>query len=427
MEKRPRLGVLYQFFHPDDVVSARIFSDLCVDLHRLGWDVTAWPCNLSCHDSKVRYPMAEEWEGVAIRRVWRPAFRQASKFGRAFNALWMLVAWCVVLLRERSKRFDVLVLGTDPIFGILLAPVIRTLLPYVRIVHWCFDLYPEYAIAEGMIRADSWLVRGLRRVLPGAYASCDLVVDLGQCMRNRLDAYGHSCRRATLTPWALSTPSAIMRPDPTTRRGLFGDNALGLLYSGNFGRPHSHSELVNLARRLRGSGVHFSFGVRGSRSDELHQAVRPEDANVSFADFVPEAALANRLAAADIHMASLRPEYTGLAVPSKFFGSLASGRPVIFAGSSESALAQWIEEHKVGWVLNERTQDHVAAQLLDLKSSPDRLRELQQHCFDVYHDRFSRAALSTKWDQELRDLLLSKAARRRADKDGSRAAAIRSH
>jgi colanic acid biosynthesis glycosyl transferase WcaI len=404
MPKRPQVGVLYQFFHPDDVVSARIFSDLAADLSRRGWAVTAWPCNLACHDSRARYRRAEEWEGVAIRRIWRPALRQTSKFGRAFNASWMIAAWCLTLLAARPRP-DILVIGTDPIFGILVAPVLRRLLPRIRIVHWCFDLYPEYAIAEGMIRSDSRLVRALRRVLPGAYASCDLVADLGRCMRSRLDAYGYAGRKVTLTPWALATPPAVERPDPVTRRELFGDSGLGLLYSGNLGRPHAYADLLALARRLRGCGVQFSFGIRGSRSEELRGAVVPEDRNVSFAGFAPESALAKRLTAADIHMVSLRPEYTGLAVPSKFFGSLASGRPVIFSGSTESAQAQWIAEHKIGWVLNEGTREQVAADLLELKREPQKLHALQQRCFDVYHRCFSREFMVEEWDRELRALM----------------------
>ena len=407
MEKRPRIGVLYHFFHPDDVVSARIFSEFCADLCQRGWEVSAWPCNRVCHDAIHSYPLTEEWQGVTIRRIWRPAFRQASALGRFLNAAWMLAAWCVKLLGDRRNRPNVLVIGTDPVFGILIAPVVRKLLPDIRIVHWCFDLYPEYAIAEGMFRADSWLIRGLKRILPTAYASCDLVADLGICMRSRLADYGHTCRKTTLTPWALAEPPAVERPDPVTRHELFGKNPLGLLYSGNFGRPHSYADLLSLARRLRGSGIHFAFGVRGSRSEELRQAVQPEDTNVSFAGFAPEAALVKRLAAADIHVVSLRPEYTGLAVPSKFFGSLASGRPVIFSGTNDSAQAQWIEEFKIGWVLNERTQERVAAELLELRSRPEKLQELQQHCFHVYHKHFSRNSVLDEWDRELRALVSS--------------------
>src|SRR5262249_36777308 len=161
------------------------------------------------------------------------------------------------------------------------------------------------------------------------------------CMRDRLEWYGHAARKVTLVPWALDEPAEPERPDSGTRRELFGEAPLGLLYSGNFGRAHSFAEFLDLGRRLRGSRVRLWFGVRGNRAAELRRAVGPEDENVGFAGFAPEAALGKRLAAADIHLVSLRPEWTGLVVPSKFFGSLAAGRPVLFAGSRDAAIARW--------------------------------------------------------------------------------------
>jgi len=41
----PRLLVCYHFFHPDDVVSAQMFSDLAAEQVRRGWDVTALASN----------------------------------------------------------------------------------------------------------------------------------------------------------------------------------------------------------------------------------------------------------------------------------------------------------------------------------------------------------------------------------------------
>jgi len=47
----------------------------------------------------------------------------------------------------------------------------------------------------------------------------------------------------------------------------------------------------------------------------------------------------------------LSPSYTGAVVPSKFFGALAAGRPVLFEGSVDCSIARWIKEHRIGWVL----------------------------------------------------------------------------
>src|SRR5438132_7830960 len=199
-------------------------------------------------------------------------------------------------------------------------------------------------------------------------------------MRTRWETYVHSCRKVTLVPWALSEPEDVLPPDRETRSQLFGQSAIGVLYSGNFGRAHSYEELLQLARLLRGESIHFCFGVRGNRVDELRAAVRPDDRNVGFAGFAPESELAERLTAADIHLVSLRPSWTGVVVPSKFFGSLAAGRPVIFAGDEDSAIARWIVAHQVGWVLGRDCLPRVAGELRRLVDEPEALRALQMRC-----------------------------------------------
>jgi glycosyltransferase involved in cell wall biosynthesis len=408
---RPRVAVLYHYFYPDDVVSARHYGDLCQGLAERGWRVESWPCNRGCRDESVTYPLRDDWEGIAIRRVWRPGLRQASGVGRVVNAAWMLASWCrrAVFL---DRPPDVLVIGTDPILSVLTALVVRKLRPAVKIAHWCFDLYPEGLIADGMLREDGCAVRVIRRLLKSAYRSCDLMVDLGGCMRDRLEPYGHAGRKATLVPWALAEPAEVEPADPEARRELFGDGRLGLLYSGNFGRAHSFAEILGLARRLRGDGVRFCFGVRGNRAEELRAAVRPDDRNVSLAPFAPEATLTRRLTAADIHLVSLRKEWTGSVVPSKFFGALAAGRPVIFAGGRDAAIARWIAEHKVGWVLDDRSEEATAAELRRLAAEPERLAALQEHCHRVYQRHFCRQHTLDAWDRELREMLPGAGARR---------------
>jgi colanic acid biosynthesis glycosyl transferase WcaI len=402
--RKRRVAVLYHYFYPDDVVSARHFEELCLGLAERGWQVEVLPCNRGCRDESQTYPDREDWQGIAIRRVWRPRFRQSSALGRILNAAWMLLSWSGIALRPRDRLPDVLLIGTDPIFSVLVALIVRFLRPSVRIAHWCFDLYPESAVAEGLFPSKGLLAGTLHWLLRRAYASCDLVADLGGCMKRRLEAYGPA-RRATLVPWALAEPDDVPAPDPVVRSELFGAAPLALLYSGNFGRAHSADGFLELARKLRNDGVQFSFGVRGNRAAELQSSIRSDDGNVSLAGFAPESQLVHRLSAADIHLVSLRPDWTGLVVPSKFFGALAAGRPVIFAGSRDSAIAGWIEEYGVGWVLDLASIDHVAADLRLLASDRSRLESLQSRCLDVYHRQFARRHITDCWHQELSQLL----------------------
>lgn len=100
-----------------------------------------------------------------------------------------------------------------------------------------------------------------------------------------------------------------------------------------------------------------------------------------------------------------------MVVPSKFFGSLAAGRPVVFAGSPDAAIAVWIRELGVGWVLTPDTVESVAADLRALADDPARLAALQRHCHAVYHAHFSWRVVMDGWDRELRGLLPRRAGR----------------
>jgi colanic acid biosynthesis glycosyl transferase WcaI len=401
----PSALVYYHYFYPDDVVSAIHFGDLCAGLVERGWDVTVMPSIRGCRDESLQYPARSEWKGVAIRRIWRPAFRQASALGRLLNIVWMISRWSLAALSPRLRP-DVLIIGTDPILSVLVARAWRLFKPRTKIVHWCFDLYPEAALAAGMMAPERFLARTIKASMKGAYAKCDLIVDIGSCMRDRIRAYGPTGRMVTLIPWALEEPDAVMPSASGERVALFGKARLALMYSGNFGRAHSYEDILELARTLRGTDVHVTFNARGNCLDALKGAVTAEDSNISFAAFASIEALRDRLAAPDIHIVSLKDSWTGTVIPSKFFGALAIGRPVLFFGSPSCAVAEWIEQYQIGWVVAPGKAKEVAGRLCALLEKPEEMRELRERCYRVYNERFNKRIMLNRWHEELTDLLI---------------------
>jgi glycosyltransferase involved in cell wall biosynthesis len=224
-------------------------------------------------------------------------------------------------------------------------------------------------------------------------------------MRARLIRYNTAAKFVTLTPWALAEPQTPLQTNFEERGRLFGDAALALMYSGNFGRAHSHGEVLELAHALRAQKIKLVFSVRGTRERALREVVRAKDDNVSFCDFASADSLERRLSAADIHVVSLRSDWTGIVVPSKFFGAIAAGRPVLFAGSSESAVAKWIDLHKLGWVLTADNVGKIADEITAYMAQPKESSRMRQHCHDVYRAYFSKDKILDSFDQELRQLV----------------------
>ncbi len=400
----PKVYVFYHFFYPDDVVSSIHISDLCSGLADSGWEVTVFPSTRGCRNESNTYPHIENWNGVKIRRIWRPAWKQASGAGRILNAVYMIFRWAL-MAPQNKHRPDVIIIGTDPVLSILIALVWRYFQPSIRIAHWCFDLYPEAAYADGALDPKGLAARVLRRILQIAYGKCDLVVDIGHCMRDHLLSYEPSLRTATLVPWALIEPQQALPIAQSERDLIFGSVHLGLMYSGNFGRAHSSRDMLELARLLREDGVHLIFSVRGNRAVTLKAAAMPNDCNIHFVPFATIGQLENRLAAADIHIVSLREEWTGTVVPSKFFGALAIGRPVLFCGSSQSMIAKWIEQYSLGWVLAPGNVEQVANSLQIFSSDPHKMEAMRIRCHSIYQQQFSRKITLAAWNKQLLDLL----------------------
>jgi glycosyltransferase involved in cell wall biosynthesis len=221
-------------------------------------------------------------------------------------------------------------------------------------------------------------------------------------MRAQLESYDTKALVVTLVPWALEEPAEPVPISEHERSNVFGTASLGLMYSGSYGRAHTCSDLLTLSRSLLLSDAVLAFSVRGNRVEELKRSIALGDSNIRLVPFATPDKLQERLSAADIHLVSLRDEWTGMVVPSKFFGALAIGRPVLFFGSRKSSVAELIEKHRIGWVWD---PENTSRNICGLASDPQQMAALSRHCHAVYRAHFSRDRILNKWDQHLRQIL----------------------
>lgn len=261
-------------------------------------------------------------------------------------------------------------------------------------------MYPEAVQAESMNPAVSWLANTIARWMPRLYRPVDVMVDIGSCMRARLDKHRHAARKATLVPWALAEPEAGLPVNQAVRRSMFGDDVtLGILYSGSLGMAHEYEGFLKLARllRTRAPGIVFAFSSRGNRMDEMLSELTPEDSNIRILPFASQEELADRLNAADIHLLSLKSHWAGIVVPSKFFGSLAAGKPILYSGAGNSCIAEWLRDFDLGLVLTPQNTAEMADKLIEYSQDPDILNQWKQRAYRIYHEQFSLEIVVNGW------------------------------
>jgi hypothetical protein len=112
-----------------------------------------------------------------------------------------------------------------------------------------------------------------------------------------------------------------------------------LLYSGNYSVAHEIETVVGglIRHHTEGPGA---FGLwlnaTGSKAEIVEQQLRKAGIPVVRSQPGPIEELPRLLVTADAHLISLRAEFSGIVLPSKVFGCIASRRPILFVGPTSS-------------------------------------------------------------------------------------------
>lgn len=341
-----------RFFHPDESATSIMLTDLVRDLaagegfqHHL---VT----------SNARYAVNENGgtgaiPGVSVHRIPAMGSSNASLLVRLVNFALFYLGALFHLLRI-IRRGDVLVCLTDPpLVGVLGAFVAR--LKGARLVHWVQDIFPETASRLGFATEGGLLDRLLRHLRNSSWRRASANVAIGENMRDYLASNAVDRAKVhVIQNWA--SEDAIQPVDPADNglRREWGFSAEDCVvgYSGNLGRAHEIDTKIAAMHHLRKRGagtIRFLFIGGGARQHDLREAAAelPQDF-LSFRPYQPMEMLGESLSVPDIHWISLQPQLEGLIVPSKLYGALAVGRPVVFIGDRNAEIARLIAEGECG-------------------------------------------------------------------------------
>ena len=356
--RRPRLLVFNQYYWPGLEATAHLLTELCEALAS-DYDVTVITGRLHGYEDEPDYAGRN---GVEIVRVHSTAYDRAPLHRRATN----YVTYLARALRRGllAQRPDIVLCMTDPplVGDVALAVARRFRVPLVVISQ---DVFPEIAVELGRLR-NPGLIALLRVLIRFYLRRADLVVAIGETMRRRLEAKGARPERLHVIPNWVNTTSIepVSRDNPWSHeQGL--DGRFVVMHSGNIGHAQDLDTLIRSAVALRDlerlSVVLVGFGARHADYVEL---VRELDAgNVSFREYQPRERLSESLSSADLHFVGLGSGLSGYIVPSRLYGVLAAGRPVLAAADEDSETAQLVRTVGCGIVIAPGRPDLVASEI----------------------------------------------------------------
>lgn len=361
-----KICFLCEYFYPDSLGGAgTVVSDLARTLQD---DFSDTQVSAVCSDNFLRgtpaktLPRRENWSGVSIRRVRTPPTKRDSGLQRLLFGSWFSLVVAGKLLV--GPRFDVLVATTNPPMIAGAARLVARLrgTSYVFLVH---DLYAEMSVVLGQSSAESLPIRVAQKMQKWFLDGAAGVVSLGRCMKAHLDeTFDLPTGKVRVIPNWGTLERALPVAESSLRQQLGADDKFVVMYAGNFGQFHNFDTILDAARALssRRDIVFWMVGEGARRSDVEERVAKEKLDNVRVLDFVPTDQLADLLAAANVSLVTLESGMEGLAVPSKFYNILASGRASIALMGQDAETALVIAEQECGLrVDNDDTAGLVAA------------------------------------------------------------------
>ena len=343
--RRPRVLVLNQYYWPGVEATAQLLSQLCRALAE-EFDVTVVTGRLRDVDGTGRL----ERDGVEIFRVPSTAFDRRRLVARAVNYLTYLGSSLGFAIG--AKPPDVVLCMTDPpvIGDVALLVARRFGVPLVVISQ---DIFPEVAVE--LKRLENPIVVRLLRAAIGVYVRrADRIVAIGDTMRVRLERKGADPRRIRVIPnWVdTETLTPRERDNEWSREQELVDRFV-VMHSGNVGHAQDLDSLVRAATFLRDlDRLTIAIVGDGARRTDLEQLAKLLETDaVRFLPYQNRTLLPLSLSSAHVHVVGLARGLSGYVVPSRLYGVLAVGRPVVVAADRDSETAQLVEEIGCGVVV----------------------------------------------------------------------------
>jgi len=344
---RPRTFLfLSQVYLPDPAAVGQHLADAAEELVRRGHRVIVYTSDRGYDDPSARYARHEICNGVEIRRVPFSSFGKSSIAVRLLGGVSFIAQ--VVLRSLLVRHVDAVVVSTSPPMASL-GSVLISLVHRARVKFWVMDVNPDQMVALGILGPRSVPVRVFDSLNRLVLRRASDVVVLDRFMADRMNRKLDVAKKiSVLPPWPASYPDALVPHIQNPFRAAHGlDGKIVVMYSGNHGPSSPVTTIIEAAKRVVDEPrLVFMFIGGGIGKREVEEAKSP---NVVSLPYQPLDSLANVLSAADVHVVTVGDGVQGIVHPSKVYGAMGVGRPILLVGPDENHVTDILSRADVGW------------------------------------------------------------------------------
>jgi glycosyltransferase involved in cell wall biosynthesis len=368
--KLTTLSVITEFFPPDYAATGQLIEELVKQLEKQGIMIRVFTGQPGYAFTTAKAPALEQLGNIRVQRsrstqLWSKRIR-----GKAVNGVLFTLRTFLHIIKNARKN-DVFLLTSAPPFLSIAGYFAHLLLkfPYICLI---YDLYPDIAIALGVVSKKHWLAKFWWAVNRQIWQKSKGIIVLSPAMKERVIAICPEVadKVSVIHSWGdseLIVPIAKEKNWFAKQHNL--DTKFTILYSGNMGRCHDTDTILATAQKLQEEPIQFvCIGGGPKRESFIQDVTRLGLKNFLFLPYQDKSVLPYSLTACDLSLVSVEAGLESLVAPSKLYPALAAGRPIAAICPKDSYLRQLIADGEFGISIDNGDSDSLSKFILNLKS-----------------------------------------------------------
>ena len=284
---------------------------------------------------KTKRIYKEEHNGIKIIRVRVPEFQKSNKISRIKNLLAYFFNSLLATLKIEKQDY-IYTISQPPILGGVLG-VLGKWLKGGKLIYNIQDFNPEQTMAVGYSK-NKLLLNTVMSVDKFSCKKSDKVIvvgrDMQETLRNRFNNkkvpknvfINNWINEKEIYPLEQNHPRIVEFKEKYNLKDKFI-----IMYSGNIGLYYDLENIIKVIGEFKDrEDVVFAFVGDGTVKDKVEAYVKENNlSNVTFIPYQDKSDLIYSLKAADIHWVVNAKGIKGVSVPSKLYGVMAAGKPVL--------------------------------------------------------------------------------------------------
>lgn len=379
---KKNLLIYAHYYYPDVASTGQILTELAEGLNdtfhtTVICTVPSYTGRISQYYRKHKYYF-ENINGVDVLRIRVPEFRKSFALSRIFNIVSYFASAIAATFRVERQDY-VLTISQPPVLGGILG-VIGKRAKKAKLIYNIQDFNPEQIQAVGFTQNRS-VLRLMMALDKYSCRQADKVVVVGRDMIETLkNRFAVLPPHAYINNWINEEDIVPLPPDHPQvaafkkRYGMEG--RFVIMYSGNIGLYYDLPNIVKVIERFQDQReVLFAFIGEGSVLEELKEyRQKHRISNIVFVPYQDKSSLVYSLNSGDVHFVVNAEGIKGVSVPSKLYGVMAAGKPVLGILEKGSEARLIVEEAGCG--ISVEPGDYEAIEeliqsFIDMKDSPE--------------------------------------------------------